>query len=184
MTDPRKEPIFLDIEASSLDGIASYPIEIAWGREKGEITSYLINPYGYPDDWTDWDPSAQAVHGLSRYYLSQHGELPETVATIIETALGGRVVYTDEHSFDRFWLRRLFEAIGKDCPLECRPIRELLQQFLPSISFYFDLELNDYTPLETLFEKARERCGLPAHRAANDVACLRMVYTLAQKIAR
>jgi len=35
-------PRFLDIEASSLSNI-SYPIEIAWSDEKGNIESHLIN---------------------------------------------------------------------------------------------------------------------------------------------
>ncbi|MFA9462415.1 hypothetical protein [Thiohalorhabdus methylotrophus] len=71
---------FLDCEASSLDEWHSYPIEVAWGSvTTGTIHSYLIGPTGMAD-WTDWDPAAQDVHGLSRALLAEHGLPPRQVA--------------------------------------------------------------------------------------------------------
>lgn len=178
MTD---EPLFLDCEASSLHSRDSYPIEVAWGRSGGEIESHLINPYRYPAHWRDWDPAAQALHGLSRAYLRQHGEPPEHVAHRIEAALPGRAVYSDAAAFDNFWLGRLFEAVGRDCPVACRPIDALLQALFPRGQgiFYFDPETMTYATLEKLCVQARIRCGKAPHRAANDVAYLRTVYALA-----
>jgi len=65
-------PRFLDIEASSLND-ASYPIEIAWSDEKGNIESHLINPYAI-EEWTDWDFYAEhKIHGLSRFMCRELG---------------------------------------------------------------------------------------------------------------
>jgi len=47
-------PCFVDVEASSLDEKESYPTEIAWSNENGDIQSYLKNPY-YFESCTDWD---------------------------------------------------------------------------------------------------------------------------------
>ena len=141
-------PVFLDCEASSLHRLDSYPIEVAWGFPNGEVESHLIDPAAYPADWLDWDPAAQAVHGLSRAYLRAHGQAPEDLAEAIEQALAGQAVYSDAPAFDNFWLRRLFQAVERDCPIECRPIEQLLRPLLPAHYFYFDLENNAFSALE------------------------------------
>lgn len=57
-------PYFLDCEASSLSH-KSYPIEIAWSDQQGNIESHLINTNKYPEDYTDWESEAEKTHGLS-----------------------------------------------------------------------------------------------------------------------
>ena len=109
-------PQFLDIEASSLE-MDSYPIEIAWSYPNGEVEAHLIDPY-LMAHWTDWDPAAQAVHGLSRRYLSQHGKDPKRVAGRIQAVLAGQTVYSDAAGFDQAWLDTLFrDALGAPCPV-------------------------------------------------------------------
>jgi len=102
-------PIFADFEASSLSG-DSYPIEIAWNIGLS-IESHLINPYSI-HSWTDWDPAAQAVHGLNRNYLSNHGEHPRTVAERMNQELGGQTIYFDGLPHDQWWMYALFEAVS------------------------------------------------------------------------
>ena len=76
-------PIFLDCEASSLAD-DSYPIEIAWNNEDGTIESYLINIYRYPSGYDDWDRNAQALHGISKQYVSATGPEPQLFVERIE----------------------------------------------------------------------------------------------------
>lgn len=155
-------PIFLDVEASSLSG-DSYPIEIAWNLPNGEIESYLINPYLYPDDYVDWSPDAQACHGLSREYLMDKGKSPSLVVEIMLEALSNQKIYTNAPDFDGFWIRRLFSAVDKNMSL----------QFMDTALLF-----NYFCPEATQFEvEARKRAG-GIHRATFDVKYLIEMYRL------
>jgi hypothetical protein len=103
---------FLDFEASSLSG-RSYPIEVAWSSPDGAIESYLISPAGI-EEWTDWDPAAERVHGISRQLLAAEGKTPQFVCDRMIDRLSGRKIYTDAPRFDGAWLARLFSACGRD----------------------------------------------------------------------
>ncbi|RME33609.1 MAG: hypothetical protein D6786_07205 [Gammaproteobacteria bacterium] len=100
-------PCFIDFEASSL-GIDSYPTEVAWSTPDGVIESHLINPY-HVEEWTDWDPAAQAITGISRRLLREQGRPPEWVCRRMNEALAGLTLYSDAVQFDGFWLGSLFE---------------------------------------------------------------------------
>lgn len=173
-------PVFLDVEASSLSPM-SYPIEIAWSDEKGNIESHLINPYSYPEHYDDWDPSAQAVHKLSRNYLSEHGEHFIHVAKTMERQLSGKIVYTDAPYYDQFWCDQLFEITDILYTFNFRDINELLQNMLPIEYFYMNMTTN-IAQIDYLKEQARVNCQLEAHRAANDVTYLIELYKLASNI--
>jgi len=47
------QPAFIDFEASSLDLIASYPIEVGVCLANGEVRSWLIEPHVLWQDWSD-----------------------------------------------------------------------------------------------------------------------------------
>jgi|AntDeeMinimDraft_4_1070355.scaffolds.fasta_scaffold00079_49 hypothetical protein len=115
----------LDIEASGL-GPESYPIEIAWCSLDGEQSwSVLINP-DTAGDWEDWDEHAEeAIHGISRDLLRREGRDVVTVARELEERLGGEEVFSDAVSFDGFWLRRLFEAVGQYNPVRPQPLETI-----------------------------------------------------------
>ncbi|BCO32055.1 hypothetical protein TspCOW1_21580 [Thiohalobacter sp. COW1] len=163
-------PRFLDIEASSL-GRDSYPIEIAWSTPDGEIESYLINPYQIPD-WTDWDPAAEAIHGLSRRYLRDHGEDPKLVAGRIQAALAGQPVYSDAPEYDQGWLETLFrDALGVACPVRLYHIMELwFPEYHPVPE---DEPVPPLTPREArlneLYSAAWDDIEGQPHRAGTDV---------------
>lgn len=173
------KPIFLDCEASSLGG-NSYPIEIAWSDSDGKIESHLINPYGYPKDYNDWDPAAQAIHGLTRAYLSDYGENPTFVASRMDKVLSGKKVYTDAPDFDGFWCRRLFGAVGMDCSIDFVDIQVLLKQVLPME--YWIPSSTGRIEIYSLYEKARDNCGYEPHRAFNDVSYLIELYGMSRKL--
>ncbi|GAA0443816.1 MULTISPECIES: transcriptional regulator [Sphingomonadaceae] len=99
---------FIDFEASSL-GRHGYPIEVAWVFEDGAAEAFLIRPI---DKWTDWDPTAQAIHGISREELLQHGATTEHVANRLVTALQGHEVFASAPSWDGKWLSALLRSAG------------------------------------------------------------------------
>ena len=173
--------LFLDIEASSLSE-GSYPIEVAWGDESGQIESHLINPYLYPDSFTDWSPDAQAVHGLSRDYLNENGKHPKQVAERLCSELNGHLVVSDAPDFDNFWLQRLFDAVGMSNLIEIQHIESQLQKVLP-IEYWMSEPESDKLPIEHIYERALEKHPLPMHRAANDVEYLISLYKEAKKVS-
>ena len=162
---------FLDCEASSLDETASYPIEVAWGHvTTGLITSYLSNPAAIAS-WTDWDPASQAIHGLSRAYLAEHGLHPRLVAEALVRDLRGQPVYVTAAE-DKGWVNELtLRTLGT----------------LPSIHWHdateylWSLAAEWQEELRTVRTMAWERLaaeGIYPHRAANDVRHLMMVRRL------
>lgn len=163
-------PIFIDIEASSL-GAASYPIEIAWSTPDGKIETHMISPY-HIEHWTDWDPAAQTVHGLSRRYLAEYGEDPKFVAGRVQAVLAGLQVYTDAPEYDQGWLEVLFrDALGVPCPLRLLHIMKLwIPEYVPAPE---DEPAPPLTPREAqlseLYSAAWDDVAGQPHRAGTDV---------------
>jgi hypothetical protein len=100
--------VFLDFEASSL-GRDSYPIEVGWAAEDGSSEAHLIKP---APPWTDWDPAAEAVHGLTREQLRREGEPHEEVARRALDALGAHELFVSAPSWDGKWMSVLLRAAG------------------------------------------------------------------------
>ncbi|KQS46784.1 MULTISPECIES: 3'-5' exonuclease [unclassified Sphingomonas] len=101
--------VFLDFEASSL-GKKSYPIEVAWVFEDGSSESHLIKP---APEWTDWDPAAQAIHGIERRVLEEEGEDHGIVAARMVEVLVGHDLLASAPSWDGKWLSTLLRAGGQ-----------------------------------------------------------------------
>ncbi|MGO8739736.1 3'-5' exonuclease [Rhodoblastus sp.] len=106
-------PIFVDCEASDLDG---YVIEVGWAVAPpgGEIigTAHLVRP---APDWQikdAWSRKAERLHGISLAELFAHGEPAQAVASEMNRQLAGLELYSDEPAYDRRWLEQLFEAAG------------------------------------------------------------------------
>ena len=102
-------PAFIDFEASSLDLIASYPIEVGICMPDGALHSWLIQPHVL---WQDWSESAETIHGISRQRLLQEGMPVSEVAQQLNKLLPEQV-FCDAWTFDSFWLHRLFRAAGE-----------------------------------------------------------------------
>jgi hypothetical protein len=100
--------VFLDFEASSLSD-ESYPIEVGWVFEDGRRESCIIRP---APGWTDWDASAEAIHGLSRDRLEREGEPHEAVAHRLLQTLSAHEVFVTAPSWDGKWLSVLLRAAG------------------------------------------------------------------------
>jgi len=108
--------IFCDVEAS---GFAGIPVEIGWSilparfeRSEDAIRSdgFLVRPSNrwLVDSTIEWNPRAEALHGIARSTLLAEG-LP--IAECIEILIrewGGRTVWCDSRNADRGWLEVLF----------------------------------------------------------------------------
>jgi hypothetical protein len=99
---------FLDFEASSL-AEDSYPIEVGWVFEDGNREVHLIRP---APSWTDWDPEAENLHGISREVLLAQGRPHEVIARRVIDRLGDHDVYASAPSWDGKWLSVLFRSAG------------------------------------------------------------------------
>lgn len=99
-------PTFIDFEASSLDLVASYPIEVGVCLPDGSVKSWLIKPHVL---WRDWSERAARIHGIERETLEDEGCEIAEVAAELNNLLSGEV-YCDAWTFDSFWLHRLFKA--------------------------------------------------------------------------
>lgn len=103
--------VFLDFEASSL-AKRGYPIEVAWvfaDARYGQEETHLIRP---APKWTDWDPEAEAVHGISRDTLAGKGEPFDRVAARMVEVLGGHTLLASAPSWDGKWLSALLRTAG------------------------------------------------------------------------
>jgi len=100
--------VFLDFEASSL-GKHSYPIEVGWVFEDGTSEAHLIRP---APGWEEWDPRAEAIHGLGRDTLVNEGTPHDVVAHRMVERLTGHDLLASAPSWDGKSLSILLRAAG------------------------------------------------------------------------
>ena len=152
---PEQTPIFIDFEASSLDLLSSYPIEVGICLPNGETRSWLIKPHVL---WKDWSEKAARIHGISKITLEEEGkEISEVIKEL--NAIVSGTVYCDAWAFDSFWMHRLFKA-GK-----CEPNFQL-----DSITSILDNEQIDQW--QDIRAGVIDELKLVRHRAANDALIL------------
>lgn len=177
--------MFLDFEASSL-GPDSYPIEVGWAGEDGSLESWLIRPAA---DWTDWDFTAEAVHGLSRERLLAAGRPHDEVARRTLEALSPHAVYVSAPSWDGKWMSVLLRAAG--LPRHALRLKDVDEAARDAVAEVLAGRSEDEVAmLATVFlAAARSRLadGPPKHRALADaqaeLAVWREVRRLAQAAA-
>ena len=83
-------PSIIDVEASGF-GAKSYPIEIGVVRHDGAKWCKLIRPF---DHWVHWDEEAEALHGITREMLNNHGLSPIRVCHELNHFLSSIIIYT------------------------------------------------------------------------------------------
>lgn len=98
--------VFLDFEASSLNK-DSYPVEVGWVLEDGTGEAHLIRP---APGWTDWDDTAEAMHGLSRSRLQRDGVPHDVVCARLIELFRDNLVHASAPSWDGHWLSMLLRA--------------------------------------------------------------------------
>lgn len=115
-------PPILDVEASGF-GLGSYPIEVGIVMPDGRSWCSLVKP---EPDWQHWDPSAAAIHNITRDQLERHGRPVLEIAVILNDWLGGMVVYSDAWAHDYAWLNRLYDAAERMPHFKLDNLRALL----------------------------------------------------------
>ena len=150
------DPSFIDFEASSLDLVASYPIEVGLCMGDGSIRSWMIKPHVL---WDDWSSSAEAIHGISRSQLMEEGYDIEAVTGELD-ALLPKLVFCDAWTFDSFWLHRLYRAVHRKPRFQLESVSMILTS--DEVALWPDLRRAVINEL-----------GISTHRAANDACILR-----------
>ena len=148
-------PAFIDFEASSLDLVASYPIEVGICLADGSTHSWLIEPHRL---WQEWSDSAQRIHGIHRDSLYREGLKVSEVARHLNEVLPSHV-YCDAWTFDRFWLHRLYRAADMAPTFQLESVAMLLN----------DVEIDQWSGVRA---RVINQLGVTAHRAANDALIL------------
>ena len=175
--------VFLDFEASSL-GDHSYPIEVAWAREDGSSEQHLIRPAA---GWTDWDPTAEAVHKITRDQLAAEGEPHDDVARRALEALKPHDVYVTAPSWDGKWMSVLLRSAGlprhalrlKNADdAHRRAVEEMLGPAAPKG------EAIGAAPWLVAEARRRTTPMSPAHRALADAQVELSVWREVQRLAR
>ena len=106
-------PVFYDCEASELD--EGYIIEIGWAFSDGEgfvSAGSLIRPLAAWNIEDAWSSEAESLHGISLARLREEGRPAEEVARMMNEALAGRELFSDDPAFDVRWVGQLFDAAG------------------------------------------------------------------------
>ena len=148
-------PIFIDFEASSLDLVASYPIEVGICLPDGSVHSWLIKPHVL---WQDWSEKAARIHGIGRDTLEREGiEISEVTAALDSLVTGH--VYCDAWTFDSFWLHRLYKANHSKPRFQLDSISSLLNE--DQVAHWQDCH-----------HRVIQDLKLVRHRAANDARIL------------
>jgi hypothetical protein len=152
--------VFLDFEASSLSD-DSYPIEVGWVLEDGREEEHLIRP---APGWTDWDPSAEAMHGLSRDELLAKGEPHDAVARRVLDALSSHTVYVSAPSWDGKWLSVLLRAA--DLPRHSMRFRDSDEAMIEAAR---EAGLDEAVAVDLVESMRRAAAGRPVrHHALDD----------------
>ena len=74
--------LFIDFEASSLNLVDSYPIQVGFVGKNKVIQAFFINPESVHSG-TDWSVNAEKVHQFPRDYVIQHGLHPHEVTALL-----------------------------------------------------------------------------------------------------
>lgn len=149
-------PSFIDFEASSLDLVASYPIEVGVCLSDGSVKSWLIKPHVL---WQDWSEKAARIHGISKEELNSEGEEAQKVAQALNALLKDSTIYCDAWTFDSFWLHRLFKVCHLKPSFQLESISALLTE-------------DQVQRWQDTHDAVIEEMGLVRHRAANDAIIL------------
>lgn len=149
----------IDIEASGF-GFDSYPIEIGVVTASNQRLCFLIRPF---KDWTHWDDSAQAVHGISSDTLSNKGEHPIYVCGALNDLLRHTTVYSDAWCHDSGWLNRLFFRAKITMEFRISPIESVTTE--EQLALWDDAK-----------DKIIADLGVVRHRASSDALIIQQTY--------
>jgi hypothetical protein len=112
-------------------------------------------------DWLHWDDGAEALHGISRALLQQHGKPARWMAEQLNARLRGQVVFCDGWGHDYTWLARLYDAVELRMSFKLDDLRKLLSE-------------DEAARWKGVTEAVRARQQLTRHRASSDARVLQL----------
>jgi len=160
-------PIFIDIEASGLHSGASYPIQIAFNTEDGEIESFFVKPI---EEWVYWDRQAEYVHQIKRETLFEQGKEITWVAERMNECLSGKRVYSDAVRFEAQWLDALYSAAKLERMFKLKELQDLAYR------------MKQYDKFEKISDQAWQLTSGQRHRADVDVLHHMKMFEIMKKI--
>ncbi|NRB39098.1 MAG: hypothetical protein HRU20_11625 [Pseudomonadales bacterium] len=152
-------PLFIDIEASGF-GRGSYPIEIGVVDAQSRCICHIIHPV---EHWQHWDSSAEALHGIARQTLLDHGMSPFDLAQLLNQNFAGQILYTDAWGNDNSWLGLLFDEVDMYPSFKLETLRQLLNE--EQVGLWHDCK-----------QHVQDSTAFKRHRASNDAHILQMTY--------
>ncbi len=153
----------IDLEASGF-GKGSYPIEIGYALDNGDIYCSLISP---EQDWKKWDCSAENIHGITREILLEHGKSITQIAHDLNERLSGLTLYSDAWANDSSWLGLLYDSA------------DIIQRFkIESIRYRMSEEQSALW--HEVKQEVIESSQLKRHRASSDAMILQKTFDLLQ----
>lgn len=178
--------VFVDLEASSLSP-GSYPVEVGWAKPRAlpwgkcaiEVGSVLVRPEPAWLAAGDWDPDAEALHGLVRDVLRRDGLAAVEVCDLLDREFGGHLVVTDtgSGSVDDMWLAVLYEAAERE-PAAWKVERRTSDQVIIDVCRTHGLHV------ELLAGPLHWRAPRPTHAAAEDALCDAWRYAMVEQLGR
>lgn len=124
----------------------------------GSCFCSLIRP---DPDWQHWDASAEALHGITRDILLQHGKPADWVARETNQRLAGQTVYCDAWAHDYPWLSRLFDVVDLVPSFKLADLRSLLSEA-------------EAACWHRVQDQVRAELQISRHRASSDAKVLQM----------
>jgi hypothetical protein len=101
----------IDFEASSL--IDGFPVSVGVANSDGRLFYAVIKPHSEWEMGYRWDGNSEAIHGLSREHLQQHGREASVVVAEMKSMFGADVAYmSDAPGHDKQWLDELISVSG------------------------------------------------------------------------
>lgn len=152
-------PTVIDIEASGF-GAHSYPIEIGVVRGDGVRYCALIKP---AKDWSHWDDSAEALHGIKRSTLFSLGKQACTVCDELNDFLRDEEVYSDAWVHDERWLLALFHSCNKHPKFSMKAIEFIMHE-------------SQYGIWDDVKAQVHLQLKLERHRASSDAFLIQQTY--------
>jgi hypothetical protein len=173
-----KCPLIIDFEASSIYNDGSYPIEIAWTKSNGEISSHLINLSKVMDK-VYWDFNSECVHNIPLEEVNADGLDPQQIVEEFLSDLDGRqAMISDGPAMDMEWMRILFAQTDREVPFgQIVGYKDFLGTVVRNKLGYKAAALD---VVDDLIENGVEVHR--THRAAEDVLVLRNTYQRALMI--
>ncbi len=155
---------FLDFESSSLSE-SSYPIEVGWVTHNNGVDtphSLLIKP---ADDWQNWNPDAEKIHGISREQLLRDGiPIIDVMKTLMED-VGDYIFATS--SMDSYWFWKLARKAHELGYISPRVKKVDLYDFRFYMQWLATISPEGFLCLELAVDSAKKKYPI-THRALQD----------------